>query len=64
MMKMENLLNVELHSREMFNNLLKPIVDKCISLCDKAIKESKITSAHINKINGRWHDTNPTIRMV
>lgn len=37
-------------TRSSFDKIIKPIIEKCISLCDKAIKESKITSSNINKI--------------
>lgn len=37
-------------NRNQFNQLTKPIIDKCIALCDKAISESKINKEQIAKI--------------
>lgn len=37
-------------TRAEFDKIIKSIVEKSISLCDKAIKESKISSSNINKI--------------
>lgn len=33
-----------------FEKIIKPIIEKCIFLCDKAIKESNIKPSNINKI--------------
>lgn len=37
-------------TKNKFDEIIKPIIDKCIALCDKAIAESKITKEQIAKI--------------